>query len=143
MDFILEGLYDSVKDKVGKRSSAKELWDKLHDIYSSPITDSENGKEDVGIEQEERCSSCQTDSEEEEYVINRSIVFCFNCEKRGHIEIECSKIYETKKTIEIKYIYEEKLISALDELKKEREENKSLKKELMKQKESVQGSEEA
>jgi hypothetical protein len=36
-----------------------------------------------------------------------------------------------------------KLISALDELKKEREENKSLKKELMKKKESVQGSEEA
>jgi hypothetical protein len=35
------------------------------------------------------------------------------------------------------------LISALDELKKEREEKKSLKKELMKQKESVQGSEEA
>jgi hypothetical protein len=35
------------------------------------------------------------------------------------------------------------LISALDELKKEREENKSLKKELMKQKKSVQVSEEA
>jgi hypothetical protein len=35
------------------------------------------------------------------------------------------------------------LISSLDELKKEREENKSLKKELMKQKESVQGYEEA
>jgi hypothetical protein len=35
------------------------------------------------------------------------------------------------------------LISALDEIKKEREENKSLKKELMKQNESVQGFEEA
>jgi hypothetical protein len=41
MDFILEGLPDSVKDKVGKCSSAKELWDKLHNIYSSPITESE------------------------------------------------------------------------------------------------------
>jgi hypothetical protein len=40
MDFILEGLPDSVKDKVGKCSSAKELWDKLHNIYSSPITES-------------------------------------------------------------------------------------------------------
>jgi hypothetical protein len=66
MDFILEGLYDSVKDKVGKCSSTKELWDKLHNIYSSPITESENAKEDAGTEQEERCSSCQTDSEEEE-----------------------------------------------------------------------------
>jgi small-conductance mechanosensitive channel len=35
------------------------------------------------------------------------------------------------------------LISAIEYLKKEREENKPLKKELMKQNESVQGSEEA
>jgi protein involved in sex pheromone biosynthesis len=35
------------------------------------------------------------------------------------------------------------LINAFEYLKKEREENKSLKKELMKQKESVQGSKEA
>jgi hypothetical protein len=53
MDFILEGLPDSVKDKVGKCSSAKELWDKLHNIYSSPITESEIAKEDTGTEQEE------------------------------------------------------------------------------------------
>jgi hypothetical protein len=56
MDFIMEGLPDSVKDKVGKCSSAKELWDKLHNIYSSPITESENAKDDA--EQEVRCSSC-------------------------------------------------------------------------------------
>jgi hypothetical protein len=67
MDFIWEGLPKPVKEKVGKCSSAKELWDKLHDIYSSPITDSENAKEDADTEQEERCSSCQTDSKEEEY----------------------------------------------------------------------------
>jgi hypothetical protein len=44
MDFILEGLPDSVKEKVGKCSSAKELWDKLHNIYfeESPITKPEN-----------------------------------------------------------------------------------------------------
>jgi hypothetical protein len=75
MDFILEGLYDSIKDKVSKCSSTKELCDKLHDIYSSPITNSKNGKEDVGTKQEESCSSCQTDSEEEEYVINKKYVF--------------------------------------------------------------------
>jgi hypothetical protein len=110
MDFIWEGLPNPVREKVGKCSSAKELWDKLHDIYSSPIADSENAKEDADTEQEERCSSCQTDSEEEEYE-------------------------------EAKVDYREKLISAIKYLKKEREENKSSKKELMNQKESVQGSE--
>jgi hypothetical protein len=41
MDFILEGLPDSVKEKVGKCSSTKELWDKLHNLYfeESPIID--------------------------------------------------------------------------------------------------------
>jgi hypothetical protein len=66
MDFIWEGLPDPVREKVGKCSSTKELWDKLHDIYFSPITESEFAKEDTGTKQEERCSSCQTDSEEEE-----------------------------------------------------------------------------
>jgi hypothetical protein len=63
-------------------------------------------KEYACTEQEERCSSCQTDSEEED------------CEE-GIIDLE------------------EELISALDELKKEREENKSLEKELIKLKEGV------
>jgi hypothetical protein len=112
MDFIWEGLPNPVREKVGKCSSAKELWDKLHNVYSSPITESENAKEDAGTEQEERCSSCQTDSEEEEY---------------EEAEVD----------------YREQLISAIEYLKKEREENKSSKKELMKQKESVQGSEKA
>ena len=40
MDFIWEGLPNPVREKVGKCSSYKELWDKLHDIYSSPIKDS-------------------------------------------------------------------------------------------------------
>jgi hypothetical protein len=110
MDFIWEGLPKPVREKVGKCSSAKELWDKLHDIYSSPIADSENAKEDADTKQEERCSSCQTDSEEEEY---------------DEAEVD----------------YKEKLISAIKYLRKEREENKSSKKELMKQKQSVQGSE--
>ena len=67
MDFIWEGLPNIVREKVGKCSSAKKLRDKLHDIYYSPIADSKNAKEDVDMEQEERCSSCQTYLEEEEY----------------------------------------------------------------------------
>jgi hypothetical protein len=57
--------------------------------------------------------------------------------KCGHLEIECHEGNETEKLIEKEDNYEEELISALDELRKEREENKSLKKELMKQKESA------
>jgi hypothetical protein len=41
-----------VRENVGKCSLAKEIWDKLHNVYSSPITKSENAKEDAGIEQE-------------------------------------------------------------------------------------------
>ena len=104
--------------------------------YFSSITDSENDK-DVGTDQEEICSPCQTDSEDEEYIINRSMLFFFNCEKCGHLEMECREGNETEKLIEIKDNYEEELISNLAELRKEREENKSLKKELMKQKKSV------
>ena len=89
MDFIWKGLPKPVREKVGKYSSAKELLDKLHDIYSSPIADLENSKEDANIEQE--------------------------------------------------VDYREKLISAIKYLKKEREEKNSSKKELMNQKESVQG----
>ena len=47
MDFIWEGFPNPVREKVGKCSSTKELWDKLHDIYSSPIVDSKNSKEDA------------------------------------------------------------------------------------------------
>jgi hypothetical protein len=67
MDFIWEGLPNPVREKVGKFSLTKELWDKLHDIYSSPIADSENAKEYADTEHEERCSSCQIYSKEEKY----------------------------------------------------------------------------
>ena len=53
------------------------------------------------------------------------MLFCFNCEKHGHLEIKCHEGNETKKLIEKEDNYEEELISALDEL---REENNSLKK---------------
>jgi len=54
MDFILEGLPGSVKEKVEKFSSNKELWNKLHALYfeESPITEPESDKGDVYIEQE-------------------------------------------------------------------------------------------
>jgi hypothetical protein len=67
MDFIWEGLPNLVREKVGKCSSTKKLWDKLHNLYYSPITESKNAKEDAGTEQEEIFSSCQRNSEEEEY----------------------------------------------------------------------------
>jgi type IV secretory pathway component VirB8 len=54
--------------KVGKCSSAKEVWDKLHNLYfeESPITKPNNYKEDERREQEEIQSSCQIDSKEED-----------------------------------------------------------------------------
>ena len=125
MDFIWEGLPNPVREKVGKCSSTKEIWDKLHDIYSSPIADSENAKEDANTNQEELCSPCQTDSEDEEYIITRVMLFCFNCEKYGNLEIECHEGKEREKLIEKEDNYEEELIGALDEL---REENNSLRK---------------
>jgi hypothetical protein len=71
---------------------------------------------------------------DEEYIITRYMLFFFNFEKCGHLEIECHEGNETEKLIEKKDNYKEELISSLEEL---REENNSLKKELMKQKESV------
>jgi hypothetical protein len=100
MDFIWEGLPNLEREKVGKFSSAKELWDNLHDIYSSPIADSKNSKEDAGTYQEKICSPCQTDSGYEEYIINRVMLFLFNCEKCKHLEIECHEGNETEKLIE-------------------------------------------
>jgi hypothetical protein len=65
------------------------------------------------------------------------MLFYFNCEKRRHLEMEFHEGNKTEKLIEIEDNYEVELISALDELIKEREEKNSLNKELMKQKESV------
>jgi hypothetical protein len=87
MDFTWEGLPNPVREKVGKCSSTKELWDKLHDIYYSPITDLENAKKYVDTNQEESCSPCQTDLEDEEYIITKGMLFLFNCEKHKHLDI--------------------------------------------------------
>jgi hypothetical protein len=53
------------------------------------------------------------------------MLFCFNCEKHRHLEIECHEGNKTEKLIENEDNYEVELISDLDEL---REENKSLNK---------------
>jgi hypothetical protein len=48
MDSILEGLCDSVKDKVGKCVSYKEFLDKIHNFYSkkSPLENVDHDKKD-------------------------------------------------------------------------------------------------
>jgi hypothetical protein len=79
MDFIWEGLPNPVREKVGKCSSSKELWDNLHEIYSSPIADSKNSKEDANIDEEELSPPHQTNSEDEEYIITRGMLFFFKC----------------------------------------------------------------
>jgi hypothetical protein len=95
MDFISVGLPNPVRENVGKYSSTKKNWDKLHDIYSSPITNSENVKEDADTNQEGLCSPCQADSEYEEYIITKGMLFCFNCEKCGQLEIKFHEGNET------------------------------------------------
>jgi hypothetical protein len=35
MNFIWEGLLDPVREKVGKCLTAKEVWHKLHNLYST------------------------------------------------------------------------------------------------------------
>jgi hypothetical protein len=106
IDFIWEGLPNPVREKVGKCLSVKELWDKLHEIYSSPIADSENAKEDADTDQEELCSPCQTDLENEEYIITKGMLFLFNFGKHGHLEIECHEGNEIEKLIENESNYE-------------------------------------
>jgi len=61
---ILNGLHDSVKKNLGKHSSAKDIWDKLHDLHSKgaltmtinqkgdpkPIIEAKNENEDIKAE---------------------------------------------------------------------------------------------
>jgi hypothetical protein len=77
MDFILEQLVDPVKDKVGQFLSEKELWDKLHNIYSKRyllITNPlHQNKEDTEIEQEE-LENDKEDYEEGEVDIEADLI---------------------------------------------------------------------
>ena len=50
IDTILDGLIDSVKSKVGSCASAKDLWDKLQDIYArKEAEEEEKVEEDYNI----------------------------------------------------------------------------------------------
>jgi hypothetical protein len=49
------------------------------------------------------------------------MLFFFTCEKHEHLEIEFPEGNETENPFEIEYNYEVELISALDDLNKERE----------------------
>jgi hypothetical protein len=101
MDDILDGLPKSVKFKVGQCSSAKEIWDKIHNLYfnESPLIPKpkivDQDKEYDEIEQEETRSSCQTNSKEEE--------------DEGEVDLEAE------------------VINALNGVKRERKKKKSLK----------------
>jgi hypothetical protein len=65
-----------VKSKVGSCASAKEIWDKLQDLYArEEVEEEEEVEEDYNI----------SDFKEE----NRGQFFCFNCEGVGHVEFEC------------------------------------------------------
>jgi hypothetical protein len=89
MDLILEGLYDSIKTKWVNVHQLKDFEIGYMISILHPSQNPENVKEDVGIDQEAICSSCQTNSEDEEYIINKCMLFFFNYEKGGHIEMEC------------------------------------------------------
>jgi hypothetical protein len=74
IDTILDGLIDSVKSKVGSCALAKDLWDKLQDLYAR-----EEAKEEEEVEANYNIS----DFKEE----NRGELFFFNCEGVGHGEL--------------------------------------------------------
>jgi len=71
IDFILEGLRDVVKEKVGQNWSTKELWDNIHNISykETPLIIEpehvDQDEEDTETEQKERWSSCHTDPKQE------------------------------------------------------------------------------
>jgi hypothetical protein len=73
---ILDGLIDSVKSKVGSCASAKDISDKLQDLYArEEVEEEEEVEEDYNI----------SDFKEE----NRGHFIFFNCEGVGHVEFEC------------------------------------------------------
>jgi hypothetical protein len=80
IDTILDGLTDSVKSKVGSCASAKEIWDKIQELYAREEAEEEEEEEEE-VEEDYNIS----DFKEE----NRGQFFCFNCEGVGHVEFEC------------------------------------------------------
>jgi hypothetical protein len=73
IDTTLDGLTDFVKSKVGSCASAKEIWDKLQDLYAR-----EEAEEEEEFEEYYNISDFKKE--------NRGQFFCFNCEGVGHVE---------------------------------------------------------
>ena len=102
MDIILHRLSDPLKDKVGKCTSAKELWDKLEKFYTKGYLHQEH----EGYQNERP----NTNNEEH---------------PESNHEISKSNASEDKEDSEIEGFVdlEVELISILDELKEEKNKN--------------------
>jgi hypothetical protein len=102
IDTILDGLTDSVKSKVGSCALAKELWDKLQELYArEEATKEEEVEEDYNISY----------FKEE----NRGHFFYFNCEGVGHVEFECPHPRIERDDNEEEENYEVEMIQQEDE----------------------------
>jgi hypothetical protein len=157
IDTILDGLTDSVKSKVGSCASTKEIWDKLQDLYAREEVEEEEEEveEDYNIsdfKEENRgqffCFNCEgvghvvfefphprierDDSEEEEnHEVEMFQQEDENLKKLKHVEIENSKLKDTRRKLRSELGSYEKTIvilkKQLEDFEKLREETISLK----------------
>jgi hypothetical protein len=156
IDTILDGLTDSVKSKVGSCASTKEIWDKLQDLYArEEAEEEEEVEEDYNIsdfKEENRGQfflfNCEgvghvefecphprierDDNEEEE---NHKVEMIQqedeNLKKLKHVEIENSKLKDTRRKLRSELVSCEKTVvilkKQLEDFEKLREETISLK----------------
>jgi acetone carboxylase gamma subunit len=137
-DTILDGLTDSMKPKVGSCALTKELWDKLQDLYAREEAEEEEEiEEDYNIsdfKEENRdqlfCFNCEgvghvefecphpmieiDDNEEEE---NHKVEMIQqedeNLKKLKHVEIENSKLKDTRRKLRSELVSCEKTVVIL------------------------------
>jgi hypothetical protein len=156
IDTILDGLTDSVKSKVGSCASTKEIWDKLQDLYAREEAVEEEEVEEYynisDFKEENRgqffCFNCEgvghvefecphprierDDNEEEE---NHKVEMIQqedeNLKKLKHVEIENSKLKDTRRKLRSELVSCEKTVvilkKQLEDFEKLREETISLK----------------
>jgi DNA repair exonuclease SbcCD ATPase subunit len=140
-----------VKAKVGPQSSAKELWAKLQDSYSRKTSmnvdqrNEEDRKEEKPrkgaasnkpYEDHPRSKSHATSLERApcKYPYDRAYISSYTNESCGPPDISESESYEGMEDSEDEEVVvnlEAELISALDELRKERRKNEQLKRDLL------------
>jgi hypothetical protein len=125
MDAILEGLPESVKRKIGKYTSAKELWDKLEKLYMGK-------KEAASNKSNEDQSKSNLEEAPCKYSYDKTH---FSFDKYAYANESCClpnmSESENSEDEEVVVDLEEKLISSLDELRKERQKNEHLKRDLL------------